>query len=40
MIKNGLKKEGVLREAYRNNQGKLRNIAIYSILKSEFKEDF
>lgn len=40
MIKNGLKREGVLRECYRNNKGKLRNMAIYSILKSEFKEDF
>ena len=40
MIKNGLKKEGFLREAYRNNKGRLRDMAIYSILKSEFKEDF
>lgn len=40
MIKNGLKREGVLREAYRNNNGKLRDMAIYSILKSEFKEEF
>ena len=24
----------------RNNKGKLRDMAIYSILKSEFKEDF
>ena len=40
MIKNGLKREGVLRECYRNNKGKLRDMAIYSILKSEFKEDF
>ena len=25
---------------YRNNKGKLRDMAIHSILKSEFKEDF
>ena len=40
MIKNGLKREDILREAYRNNKRKLRDMAIYSILKSEFKEEF
>lgn len=38
MIKNGLKREGVLRKAEKNGQGQWCDAAIYSILIDEFKE--
>lgn len=39
MLKNGLKREGVLRECEKSPQGNWRDMVIYSILDREFKEE-
>lgn len=39
MLKNGLQREGVLRECEKSPQGNWRNMVIYSILDKEFKEE-
>lgn len=39
MLKNGLKREGVLRECEKTVKGEWRDMVIYSILKNEFKEE-
>ena len=38
MLKNGLQREGILRESEKSPQGKWRDMVIYSILIDEFKE--
>lgn len=38
MLKNGLKREGILRECEKSPQGNWRDMVIYSILDKEFKE--
>ena len=38
MLKNGLKREGLLRKSEKSPQGKWRDMVIYSILRDEFKE--
>ena len=39
MLKNGLQREGVLRECEKSPQGNWRDMVIYSILDREFKEE-
>lgn len=38
MLKNGLQREGLLRDAEKTTDGKWHDVAIYSILRDEFKE--
>ena len=39
MIKNGLKREGILRECEKSPQGNWRDMVMYSVLDKEFKEE-